>query len=31
TMDLVFAVVYSVVTPTVNPLIYSMRNQELRD
>ncbi|KAM6141070.1 olfactory receptor 14C36-like [Pterocles gutturalis] len=29
--DLVFAVVYSLVTPTVNPLIYGMRNHELRD
>ncbi|XP_040549560.1 olfactory receptor 14J1-like [Gallus gallus] len=30
-VDLVVAVLYSVVPPTVNPLIYSMRNQELRD
>ncbi|XP_040510608.1 olfactory receptor 14J1-like [Gallus gallus] len=30
-LDLVVAVLYSVVPPTVNPLIYSMRNQELRD
>ncbi|KAM6032869.1 olfactory receptor 14A16-like [Theristicus caerulescens] len=30
-LDLVVAVVYSVVPPTVNPLIYSMRNQELKD
>ncbi|EOA97108.1 Putative olfactory receptor 14L1, partial [Anas platyrhynchos] len=30
-LDLVVAVLYSVVPPAVNPLIYSMRNQELRD
>ncbi|XP_054660786.1 olfactory receptor 14J1-like, partial [Grus americana] len=30
-LDLLFAVVYSVVPPTVNTLIYSMRNQELKD
>ncbi|NWZ29779.1 O14AG protein, partial [Asarcornis scutulata] len=30
-MDLVVAVLYSVVPPVVNPLIYSMRNQELKD
>ncbi|KAM6032647.1 olfactory receptor 14A16-like [Theristicus caerulescens] len=30
-LDLVVAVVYSVVPPAVNPLIYSMRNQELKD
>ncbi|KAM6032643.1 olfactory receptor 14C36-like [Theristicus caerulescens] len=30
-LDLVLAVLYSVVPPAVNPLIYSMRNQELRD
>ncbi|XP_066840479.1 olfactory receptor 14C36-like [Anser cygnoides] len=30
-MDLVVAVLYSVVPPAVNPVIYSMRNQELRD
>ncbi|NXP16122.1 O14J1 protein, partial [Thinocorus orbignyianus] len=30
-LDLAVAVVYSVVPPAVNPLIYSMRNQELRD
>ncbi|XP_065509124.1 olfactory receptor 14J1-like [Caloenas nicobarica] len=30
-MDLVMAVLYSVVPPAVNPLIYSMRNQELKD
>ncbi|XP_052561229.1 olfactory receptor 14J1-like [Tympanuchus pallidicinctus] len=30
-LDLVVAVLYSVVPPTVNPLIYSMRNRELRD
>ncbi|XP_010571432.1 PREDICTED: olfactory receptor 14A16-like, partial [Haliaeetus leucocephalus] len=31
TLDLVVAVLYSVVPPAVNPLIYSMRNQELKD
>ncbi|XP_051499795.1 olfactory receptor 14A16-like [Apus apus] len=30
-LDLVVAVLYSVVPPAVNPLIYSMRNQELTD
>ncbi|KAM6107550.1 olfactory receptor 14I1-like [Phoenicopterus ruber ruber] len=30
-LDLVVAVVYSMVPPAVNPLIYSMRNQELKD
>ncbi|KAK4805351.1 hypothetical protein QYF61_003436 [Mycteria americana] len=30
-MDLVVAVLYSLVPPAVNPLIYSMRNQDLRD
>ncbi|XP_063178110.1 olfactory receptor 14C36-like [Chroicocephalus ridibundus] len=30
-LDLVMAVLYSVVPPVVNPLIYSMRNQELKD
>ncbi|KAM6032870.1 olfactory receptor 14C36-like [Theristicus caerulescens] len=30
-LDLVVAVFYSVVPPAVNPLIYSMRNQELKD
>ncbi|KAM9207879.1 olfactory receptor 14C36-like [Leptosomus discolor] len=30
-LDLLLAVLYSVVPPAVNPLIYSMRNQELRD
>ncbi|XP_054043473.1 olfactory receptor 14J1-like [Rissa tridactyla] len=30
-LDLVVSVLYSVVPPAVNPLIYSMRNQELRD
>nr|XP_038027687.1 olfactory receptor 14C36-like [Anas platyrhynchos] len=30
-LDLVIALLYSVVTPAVNPLIYSMRNQELKD
>ncbi|NXK00604.1 O14A2 protein, partial [Corythaixoides concolor] len=29
-LDLALAVLYSVVTPTLNPLIYSMRNQELK-
>ncbi|XP_068280360.1 olfactory receptor 14A16-like [Nyctibius grandis] len=30
-LDLVVVVLYSVVPPAVNPLIYSMRNQELKD
>ncbi|XP_054043563.1 olfactory receptor 14J1-like [Rissa tridactyla] len=30
-LDLVVAVLYSVVPPAVNPLIYSMRNEELKD
>ncbi|XP_064904026.1 olfactory receptor 14J1-like [Columba livia] len=30
-MDLLVSVLYSVVPPAVNPLIYSMRNQELKD
>ncbi|XP_052629348.1 olfactory receptor 14C36-like [Harpia harpyja] len=30
-LDLVIAVLYSVVPPAVNPLIYSMRNQDLKD
>ncbi|XP_050770452.1 olfactory receptor 14C36-like [Gymnogyps californianus] len=30
-LDLLVAVLYSVVPPAVNPLIYSMRNQELKD
>ncbi|XP_067173185.1 olfactory receptor 14A16-like, partial [Apteryx mantelli] len=30
-LDLVVAVLYSVVPPAVNPLIYSMRNKELKD
>ncbi|XP_067166505.1 olfactory receptor 14A16-like [Apteryx mantelli] len=30
-LDLVMAVLYAVVPPTVNPLIYSMRNKELKD
>ncbi|NWZ60520.1 O14J1 protein, partial [Haliaeetus albicilla] len=30
-LNLVVAVLYSVVPPAVNPLLYSMRNQELKD
>ena len=30
-LDLVVSFLYSVVPPTLNPLIYSMRNQELSD
>ncbi|NXJ86209.1 O14J1 protein, partial [Trogon melanurus] len=30
-LDLVMAVLYSMVPPAVNPLIYSLRNQELKD
>ncbi|XP_065509081.1 olfactory receptor 14C36-like [Caloenas nicobarica] len=30
-LDLVVSALYSVVPPAVNPLIYSMRNQELKD
>ncbi|NXD18306.1 O14AG protein, partial [Nothocercus nigrocapillus] len=30
-LDLVLSVLYSVVPPAVNPIIYSMRNKELRD
>ncbi|KAM4637381.1 olfactory receptor 14J1-like [Amazona ochrocephala] len=30
-LDLVLSVLYSVVPPAVNPLIYSLRNQELED
>uniref|UniRef100_A0A8V0XCU4 Olfactory receptor n=1 Tax=Gallus gallus TaxID=9031 RepID=A0A8V0XCU4_CHICK len=30
-LDLTMAVLYSVMPPTLNPLIYSMRNQELKD
>ncbi|XP_068026785.1 olfactory receptor 14J1-like [Melanerpes formicivorus] len=30
-LDLMLAVLYSVVPPAVNPLIYSLRNQELKD
>ncbi|NWT48803.1 O14A2 protein, partial [Chroicocephalus maculipennis] len=29
-LDLVMAVLYSVVPPVVNPLIYSVRNKELK-
>ncbi|NWW70514.1 O14J1 protein, partial [Climacteris rufus] len=29
-LDLALAVLYSVVPPTLNPLIYSLRNQELK-
>ncbi|KFV92645.1 Olfactory receptor 14J1, partial [Eurypyga helias] len=29
-VDLVLAVLYSVVPPAVNPLIYSLRNKELK-
>ncbi|KAL2298262.1 hypothetical protein Nmel_015249 [Mimus melanotis] len=30
-MDLALSVLYSLVPPTLNPLIYSLRNQELKD
>ncbi|KFQ21020.1 Olfactory receptor 14J1, partial [Merops nubicus] len=30
-LDMVMAVLYSVVPPVVNPLIYSLRNQELKN
>uniref|UniRef100_A0A803YQW9 G-protein coupled receptors family 1 profile domain-containing protein n=2 Tax=Meleagris gallopavo TaxID=9103 RepID=A0A803YQW9_MELGA len=30
-LDLVVAVLYTVIPPVMNPLIYSMRNQELKD
>ncbi|NXE30405.1 O14J1 protein, partial [Ardeotis kori] len=30
-LDLVMALLYAVVPPAVNPLIYSMRNQDLKD
>ncbi|NXV81964.1 O14CZ protein, partial [Atlantisia rogersi] len=30
-LDLLLAVLYSVVPPAVNPLIYSLKNQELKD
>ncbi|KAM8794747.1 olfactory receptor 14I1-like [Eudromia elegans] len=30
-LDLVLAVLYAVLPPTVNPLIYSMRNKELKE
>ncbi|MCQ4078428.1 olfactory receptor family 14 protein [Klebsiella pneumoniae] len=30
-LNLFLAVLYSVVPPAVNPLIYSMRNQELKE
>ncbi|NWH47952.1 O14J1 protein, partial [Fregata magnificens] len=29
-LEVGFAVVYSVVPPTLNPIIYSLRNQELK-
>ncbi|NWV36080.1 O14I1 protein, partial [Grantiella picta] len=29
-LDLALSVLYSVVPPTLNPLIYSLRNQELK-
>ncbi|NWH92241.1 O14A2 protein, partial [Aegithalos caudatus] len=29
-LDLLMAILYSVVPPAVNPLIYSMRNKELK-
>ncbi|KFV82124.1 Putative olfactory receptor 14L1, partial [Struthio camelus australis] len=29
-LDVVLAVLYSVVPPAVNPLLYSMRNKELK-
>ncbi|XP_027562804.1 olfactory receptor 14J1-like, partial [Neopelma chrysocephalum] len=31
TLDLALSVLYSVVPPTLNPLIYSLRNQELKN
>ncbi|XP_062457145.1 olfactory receptor 14C36-like [Rhea pennata] len=31
TLDLVLAVLYSMVPPTLNPLIYSVRNKELQE
>ncbi|XP_009939437.2 olfactory receptor 14J1-like [Opisthocomus hoazin] len=30
-LDVMVAIVYTLVPPTLNPLIYSMRNQELKD
>ncbi|XP_027562561.1 olfactory receptor 14J1-like, partial [Neopelma chrysocephalum] len=30
-LDLILSVLYSVVPPSLNPLIYSLRNQELKD
>ncbi|NWR40745.1 O14J1 protein, partial [Tachuris rubrigastra] len=30
-LDLAVSVLYSVVPPALNPLIYSLRNQELKD
>ncbi|XP_027488729.1 olfactory receptor 14J1-like [Corapipo altera] len=30
-LDLIMSVLYSVVPPSLNPLIYSLRNQELKD
>ncbi|KFW80617.1 Olfactory receptor 6Q1, partial [Manacus vitellinus] len=29
-LDLIVSVLYSMVSPTLNPLIYSLRNQELK-
>ncbi|NXY00442.1 O14J1 protein, partial [Centropus bengalensis] len=30
-MDLVLSILYSVVPPAVNPLVYSLRNQQIKD
>ncbi|NXY91554.1 O14J1 protein, partial [Alcedo cyanopectus] len=30
TLDIVFTVLYAVVPPAMNPLIYSMRNKEIK-
>lgn len=30
-LNRVFAMLYTVLTPTVNPLIYSLRNKEVKD